>query len=140
MCHARVQQLAPQQSSADLLLQIVLIVLHTVWANSSGSTMSGDQIRWQIRGLKTDDGAVPSLGYKSSMTPFYADPVFDAAHDPELVWHAQEQTWWVLYLQVCERLSVCNLQPFSLSLSLSLSSLLCLLARLRKSTLQIVVN
>ena len=39
------------------------------------------------------------MGYASSTTPFYSDPVFDAAHDPELVWHAQEQTWWIVYLQ-----------------------------------------
>ena len=39
------------------------------------------------------------VGYDSRVTPFYADPVFDAAHDAELVWHAQEQTWWIVYLQ-----------------------------------------
>ena len=50
--------------------------------------------------LKTDDTAAGSpVGYNSSVTPFYADPVFDAAHDAEFVWHAQEQTWWVVYLQ-----------------------------------------
>ena len=27
-------------------------------------------------------------------TPFYADPVFDAAHDAEFVWHEGEQCWW----------------------------------------------
>lgn len=37
--------------------------------------------------LKTDDGA----GFMSA--PFYADPLFDAAHDAEFVWHAGEQTW-----------------------------------------------
>ena len=31
--------------------------------------------------------------------PFYADPVFDAAHDAELVWHEGEQCWWMTYLQ-----------------------------------------
>ena len=31
--------------------------------------------------------------------PFYADPVFDAAHDPELVWHEGESCWWMIYLQ-----------------------------------------
>ena len=32
-------------------------------------------------------------------TPFYADPLFDGAHDAEFVWHYGEQTWWLLYLQ-----------------------------------------
>ena len=27
-------------------------------------------------------------------TPFYADPLFDAAHDAEFVWHEGEQCWW----------------------------------------------
>ena len=31
--------------------------------------------------------------------PFYTDPLFDAAHDAEFVWHAGEQCWWVTYLQ-----------------------------------------
>eukprot|EP01043_Picozoa_sp_COSAG02_P040668 COSAG02_NODE_3311_length_6956_cov_3.255359_3_plen_505_part_00 len=39
------------------------------------------------------------FGYDSSSTPLFADPVFDAAHDPELVWSEREQTWWVAYLQ-----------------------------------------
>ena len=41
----------------------------------------------------------PALGYDSRRSPFYADPVFDGAHDAEFVWHAQEQVWWVVYLQ-----------------------------------------
>ena len=32
--------------------------------------------------------------------PFYADPLFDAAHDAEFVWHEGEQCWWMIYLQV----------------------------------------
>lgn len=32
-------------------------------------------------------------------TVFYADPVFDGAHDAEFVWSEQEQTWWITYLQ-----------------------------------------
>ena len=31
--------------------------------------------------------------YDSSVTPFYGDPLFDGAHDGELVWHHGEQTW-----------------------------------------------
>ena len=27
-------------------------------------------------------------------TPFYQDPLFDAAHDAEFVWHEGEQCWW----------------------------------------------
>jgi len=49
------------------------------------------------RAVKTDDDR--ALGYNSSLSPFYADPVFDGAHDAELVWHADEQVWWVVYLQ-----------------------------------------
>lgn len=30
----------------------------------------------------------------SGGVPYYADPVFDAAHDAELVWHETEQTWY----------------------------------------------
>lgn len=37
----------------------------------------------------------PALG-----DPYYADPLFDAAHDAEFVWHEEEQTWWLIYLQV----------------------------------------
>jgi hypothetical protein len=32
--------------------------------------------------------------------PFYADPLFDASHDAEFIWHAGEQCWWMSYLQV----------------------------------------
>jgi hypothetical protein len=31
--------------------------------------------------------------YDSSVTPFFGDPLFDGAHDAELVWHRGEQTW-----------------------------------------------
>jgi hypothetical protein len=34
--------------------------------------------------LKLDDAA-------AAVDPFYADPVFDAAHDAEFVWHEGEQ-------------------------------------------------
>lgn len=46
------------------------------------------------------------LVYVSSVVasdPFYADPLFDAAHDAEFVWHEGEQTWWLIYLQVSVR-------------------------------------
>lgn len=36
----------------------------------------------------------------SASDPYYADPLFDAAHDAEFVWHEGEQAWWVIYLQV----------------------------------------
>ena len=45
--------------------------------------------------MKTDDG--DDLGFMAA--PFYSDPLFDAAHDAEFVWHAGEQTWWITYLQ-----------------------------------------
>ena len=35
----------------------------------------------------------------SSMDPFYAEPVFDGAHDAEFVWNEEEQCWWMTYLQ-----------------------------------------
>jgi hypothetical protein len=68
--------------------------------------------------------------------PFYADPLFDAAHDAEFVWHEQEQVWWMIYLQVCvvaqlvgghsttrltHTLSLSHTHTHSLSLSLSFS-------------------
>ena len=31
--------------------------------------------------------------YSSSVTPFFGDPLFDGAHDAELVWNHGEQTW-----------------------------------------------
>lgn len=31
--------------------------------------------------------------------PLYRDPLFDGAHDPELVWNHAEQCYWLLYLQ-----------------------------------------
>jgi hypothetical protein len=31
--------------------------------------------------------------------PFYSDPLFDGAHDAELVWNEAEQCWWMTYLQ-----------------------------------------
>jgi hypothetical protein len=40
-----------------------------------------------------------AAGYDSAHTPLYADPVFDAAHDPEFVWHEGERCWWLAYLQ-----------------------------------------
>eukprot|EP01052_Picozoa_sp_SAG31_P024315 SAG31_NODE_2060_length_6538_cov_10.244448_3_plen_659_part_00 len=46
--------------------------------------------------LKTDDA---TTGYSSAITPFYRDPLFDGAHDAELVWHEGEQSWWITYLQ-----------------------------------------
>ena len=38
-------------------------------------------------------------GYSSTTSPFYGDPLFDGAHDAELVWHEGEQCWWLTYLQ-----------------------------------------
>ena len=40
-----------------------------------------------------------TTGYSSAATPFYRDPLFDGAHDAELVWHEGEQSWWLTYLQ-----------------------------------------
>ena len=48
-------------------------------------------------------GRLLLLAYASRVVasdPFYADPLFDAAHDAEFVWHEGEQTWWLIYLQV----------------------------------------
>ena len=40
----------------------------------------------------------PPSYYGVGVPPFYADPVFDGAHDAELVWHEAEQCWWMTYL------------------------------------------
>ena len=48
--------------------------------------------------LLLDVSASPPGGYQSGNI-FYADPLFDGAHDAELVWHHGEQSWWLLYLQ-----------------------------------------
>lgn len=32
-------------------------------------------------------------------SPLYRDPLFDGAHDPEMVWNYAEQCYWLLYLQ-----------------------------------------
>ena len=70
------------------------------------------------------------VGYDSRVTPFYADPVFDAAHDAELVWHAQEQTWWVVYLQNRQLLQSMPLFSASACGCVSLSVSLCVSLRL----------
>lgn len=31
--------------------------------------------------------------------PFYHDPLFDSAHDPEMIYNRHEGCWWILYLQ-----------------------------------------
>ena len=54
---------------------------------------------WPSAEQDTAAGPEPPVGYDSSSTPLFADPVFDAAHDPEFVWSEREQTWWVAYLQ-----------------------------------------
>ena len=43
--------------------------------------------------------AVGFLVLSESPAPFYRDPLFDGAHDPEIVWHHEEQCYWLLYLQ-----------------------------------------
>jgi hypothetical protein len=45
----------------------------------------------------------------SSRQPFYADPLFDSAHDAEFVWSELEQTWWITYLQ--NRYNVPSTEP-----------------------------
>ena len=44
-------------------------------------------------------GAPPAPAIDSSRQPFYADPLFDSAHDAEFVWSELEQSWWMTYLQ-----------------------------------------
>ena len=51
-----------------------------------------------VRVLKTDEKQ-DNIGYSSSISPLYGDPLFDGAHDAELVWHEGEQCWWLTYLQ-----------------------------------------
>ena len=43
--------------------------------------------------------ALPATCRATMGDPYYADPLFDAAHDAELVWHEGEQAWWMIYLQ-----------------------------------------
>jgi hypothetical protein len=50
------------------------------------------------RGLKTDDKS-PGWANTSAGRPFYRDPLWDGAHDPELVFHRTEGCYWLLYLQ-----------------------------------------
>lgn len=50
----------------------------------------------------------PGVGYSSATSPFYGDPLFDGAHDAELVWHEGEQCWWLTYLQ--NRYNSCTMQ------------------------------
>eukprot|EP01043_Picozoa_sp_COSAG02_P025553 COSAG02_NODE_1440_length_12590_cov_2.822352_6_plen_705_part_00 len=40
-----------------------------------------------------------AAGLNVASSPFYRDPLFDGAHDPELVWNHAEQCYWLLYLQ-----------------------------------------
>lgn len=38
-------------------------------------------------------------GGAATLSPFYMDPVFSAAHDPEIVFNRAEGCYWLLYLQ-----------------------------------------
>ena len=63
-----------------------------------GRALRGDDgsfTKKRLPALKSDD----STGYVSTTSPFYRDPLFDGAHDAELVWHEAEQCWWLTYLQ-----------------------------------------
>ena len=51
---------------------------------------------WQQAILPPPPRTTPSTGGAGL---FYADPVFDGAHDAEFVWNEEEQTWWMTYLQ-----------------------------------------
>ena len=31
--------------------------------------------------------------------PLFRDPIYDGASDPVVIWHRQEQCWWMLYTQ-----------------------------------------
>ena len=42
---------------------------------------------------------LPPGGLAAAGQAFYQDPLFNAAHDPEFVWHEGEQCWWMTYLQ-----------------------------------------
>ena len=57
--------------------------------------------------------AVATAGYDSAHTPLYADPVFDAAHDAEFVWHEGEQCWWSVPTHSCPNRSELNSWPRS---------------------------
>jgi hypothetical protein len=64
--------------------------------------------------IKTDDlgsgsrsDADPAIDSRRS--PFYADPLFDSAHDAEFVWSELEQCWWITYLQ--NRYNVPDVEP-----------------------------
>jgi hypothetical protein len=55
---------------------------------------------WEKSGLPPGPPPPPPPSYTGDgVGPFYADPVFDAAHDAEFVWHEGEQCWWMTYLQ-----------------------------------------
>jgi len=53
----------------------------------------------QARAFKAGTPRVARKTDDSDRQPFYADPLFDSAHDAEFVWSENEQTWWILYLQ-----------------------------------------
>jgi hypothetical protein len=44
-----------------------------------------------------DSTSLSSMSFVA--TPYYADPLFDAAHDAEFVWNVAEQCYWLIYLQ-----------------------------------------
>ena len=43
--------------------------------------------------------SLPAATAAPVRSPFYADPLFDGAHDAEFVWHDGEGCWWLIYLQ-----------------------------------------
>lgn len=54
----------------------------------------------RVASLKPKPPPPPKWTAPGSMAaPFFSDPLFDASHDAEFVWHAGEQTWWLTYLQ-----------------------------------------
>jgi hypothetical protein len=87
-----------QQGADTPEAQAVWRALANVSSSESELAAAANHLKPLPKVHKTDD-TPRQLGYNSSQTPFYSDPVFDAAHDAELVWHAQEQTWWIVYLQ-----------------------------------------
>jgi hypothetical protein len=66
-------------------------VTRSATRNAANKALRSDEVAALRGSIKTDDndGAV---GFMAA--PFYSDPLFDAAHDAEFVWHAGEQTWW----------------------------------------------
>ena len=85
----------------SIICTLTLLLLAGSISNSSGSSNHHDMLHphYDQQPETYSNGTIAAQVQLSHDDPFYADPLFDAAHDAEFVWHEKEQAWWMIYLQ-----------------------------------------